>query len=127
SPGRVPSVRAPVRLELEVVDIGSGLLVGAEHAEGSMDQLISLQNEVAIRILRAMGIVPSEAELDRIHDSRTTQVIDSYRLLTETLGAGTEDKKSGRPVPRARPHAHAWLGWPAAAWAEEADSDRAAI
>src|SRR5438552_1735519 len=112
-------------LEVQVVDIASGLLVASERARGPLDGLIELQNQVAVKALKALGVNPSDDEVRTILANRTNETLESYKLLNETLG----DAKKVEPksAPLERPPGHSSLGWRAVAFAQEPSAEEKAI
>jgi len=111
-------------LEVQVVDIASGLLVASERARGPVDGLIELQNQVAVKALKALGINPSDDEVRTILANRTNETLESYKLLNDTLGKGAE---TATPAPRHGPPGHSSLGWRAVAFAQEPSAEEKAI
>jgi ketosteroid isomerase-like protein len=117
-----------VTLELQVVDIATGLLQGADSLQGPADRLIDLQTEFAFRALRVLGVEPTPDEMKAVVASRTDQALDVYRLFKDTLGdapAGGTTEPAPRPQERAP--GTSWLEWRASAHAEEANPDETAI
>src|SRR5262249_16736132 len=48
-----------VTLDLDIVDIRTGLLQATERVVGPPDKLMELENELAVRALRALGVEPT--------------------------------------------------------------------
>ena len=119
-------------LELQVVDIASGLLDASENVSGKPTQLIELQNQLAVNVLRALNIALSPDERTMLFAKRTNDTLDSYRMLADTLGGGApkDAPAGGTPPPAAPPvdSGRSWLSFPfpRAAWADDA-ADEAAI
>ena len=79
-----------VALDAEVVDIAqNGLLVGSAHVKGPSGDLIQMQNQLVSRLLDSLGVAVVAAERKRILAARTDDMLDSYRMLMETLPPGT--------------------------------------
>jgi len=131
-----------VTLDLDIVDINTGLLEATERVVGPIDKLMELENDLALRALRALGVDPTEEQVQAIFASRGNDTLDAYRLFVDTFGSegstGTGEKPAPPvapplPTPEHVPGAPAagsgtsWLGWQAVAWAEEGDGDEAAI
>jgi CHAT domain-containing protein/ketosteroid isomerase-like protein len=130
-----------VTLDLDIVDISTGLLEATERVVGPMDKLMDLENDLALRALRALGVDPTKEQEQAIFASRGNETLDAYKLFVDTfggdVGAGTGEKPAPAPAPapeRQRPvgapaagSGTSWLSWSAAAWAEERDGDEAAI
>src|SRR5262249_49666928 len=91
-----------VSLDLDIIDAATGLLVATEHVQGSPDKLMELENELAERTLRALGVTPTPQQLKEIVASRGNETLDVYRLFTETLGEPPPGDES-RPAPRGPP------------------------
>jgi ketosteroid isomerase-like protein len=123
--GTIASADSGVALEVQVVDIASGLLEDSERVQGREEQLVELQNRVVINVMRALSVTLAADDVKKILAKRTNDTLDSYKLLTETLeGAGEEGGER-------KPEAHggrSWLfPWPAAAYAEEVNPEEAAV
>jgi CHAT domain-containing protein/ketosteroid isomerase-like protein/TolB-like protein len=123
-----------VSLDLDIIDAATGLLVATEHVQGPPDKLMELENELAERTLRALGVTPTPQQLKEIVASRGNETLDVYRLFTETLGEPTAVEEP-KPMPHApeptppvpAPGDTSWLFGQAMAWAGEEDGDDAAI
>jgi CHAT domain-containing protein/ketosteroid isomerase-like protein len=129
-----------VTLDLDIVDIRSGLLEATERVVGPPDKLMELENELALRALRALGVDPTREQVQAIVASRGNETLDAYRMFTETFGGSAEPAAGEQRPPAAsapsgepRPGAPAtgpgtsWLSWQAEAWADEGDAEEAAI
>lgn len=114
-----------VMLEVQVVDIKSGMLEREEHARGTEKQLVDMQNEVAIEVLKGLKVGVSAQKLGEIVAGRTNDQLDSYKLLTESMGfVDDPEKPSGDERKKKRDPAASWaVPWPAAAYAGEAAED----
>src|SRR5262249_21326586 len=108
-------------LELQVVDIRTGLLEDSEQVEGREAEVVELQNRAAVKMVRAMKVSLSTDDLDRMF-ARTNDSLDSYKLLTETLGGEPAKPDAEPPAPK---HG-AWLSWPGVAWADEKSPEETA-
>lgn len=135
-----------VTLDLDIVDIRTGLLEATERVVGPPEKLMELENELAVRALRALGVDPTEEQVNAILASRGNEMLDAYRMFTETFGGGGEptagepraptpapapvqpgEPRSEKPgVPATGPRT-SWLSWQGVAWADEGDADDAAI
>ena len=132
-----------VTLDLDIIDIRTGLLEATERVVGPPEKLMELQNELALRALRALGVDPTPEQVSAIVDSRGNETLEAYRMFTETFGGGN-DAQAGEPRAPSPPPATSgpvgqkpgvpatgpgtsWLSWQAVAWADEGDSDEAAI
>lgn len=117
-----------VQIDIEIVDIGNGLLVGSESVRGSVDKLVELQNQVALETLAALDVLPTGDELDQILAYRTNETLAGYKLLAETLpGAAPLPPSDAAPAPGRTAPGHSWLFSPPSAAAAEADGDQAVI
>jgi len=120
--GVISQTDQSVTLAVDVVDIGSrGMLEGAEQMRGSEVQLVEMVNRAAIAVVKALKIEVSDQEVKRLVGNRTNDQLEDYRLLTESMGAAVEEKeKPSEPPSRPQPpKASSWLGWPAAAYADD--------
>jgi hypothetical protein len=122
--------KGEVLLELEVIDIDSGLLEGWERVQGPEANLMALQTDLAVRALKILGVEPTPAQVEAIVASRGNETLNAYRMLTETLGEPTpEPPPSAPPKDGAGEHAPgtSWLRWGSVAWAVEPDREEDAI
>jgi hypothetical protein len=127
-----------VTLDLDIVDIRTGLLEATERVVGPRDNLMELENELAVRALRALGVDPTPQQVKAIVDSRGNETLEAYRMFTETFGGENEPRPPAPPpapsgpageksdVPATGPGT-SWWRWQAVAWADENDRDEAAI
>jgi hypothetical protein len=101
---------------------------------------MELENELALRALRALGVDPTKEQVQAIFASRGNETLDAYRLFVDTFGSegGAGEKTAPAPAPAPPPQHQvpgapaagsgtSWLSWQAVAWAEEGDGDEAAI
>jgi ketosteroid isomerase-like protein/TolB-like protein len=117
-----------VTLELELVDIASGLLEATERVEGPKGEFMALQTELALRTVRLLGVKPTPEQLSAIVVSRGNETVNVYRMLSETLGEPpAERRKPAPPPPPAKHPDTSWLAWPASAHADEPREDEDAI
>ena len=117
-----------VTLDLEVVDIPTGLLQGSESVHGPPERFMELGTEFALRALRVLGVEPTADEMKAVLASRANETLDVYRMFKETLGepaAGT----SGHPerAPARRVPGTSWLEWQSSAHAQPVDAEETAI
>jgi ketosteroid isomerase-like protein/TolB-like protein len=113
-------------LELQVVDIASGLLDASERVTGLPAQLIELQNQLAVNVLRTLNIALSPEERTVLFAKRTNDTLESYRMLADTLGGAPKDAPAGGKPPATAPpvdSGRSWFSWPATAAAAEAGGD----
>jgi len=115
-----------VTLDLDVIDIDSGLLDGSERVQGPIDDLISLQTDLALSAARLLGVEPSEEQVRAIVASRGNDTLDSYRLLSDTLGGDGDGGDEGEP-PTPNGDDGSWLPTPGNAYAQEVDPEERAI
>ena len=121
---------AQVTLEVEVVDIGSGLLEDTARVQGSQDRLLDLETELALRVLTALGVRPSPEELQAIVAERRDATVEAYRLLTETLGGGAKPSAPAPPaatIPAPPGPGASWITLATPAYAQAPDRDDAGI
>ena len=100
--GTVSMVDDRVTLEVRVVDIPSGFLDASIPGERRKEELIDLQNDVAVELLRALQIPLDSERLKRTFAHRTNETSDRYDLLYDTLG-GFAEEPAGEPSPAAPP------------------------
>src|SRR5439155_1456116 len=77
---------AVVTLDLEVVDVSSGLLEASERVQGPQEKFMELQTQLAVAALCALGVEPTADQMQEIVASRGNETLDAYRLLRDTLG-----------------------------------------
>ena len=112
-------------LEIQVVDIESGLLEDSERVEGHENELVELQNRAAVKLVRALNVVLNAEDVNRMF-VRTNDSLDSYKMLTDTLGFGEEEeKKPSQPKPIR--NSRTWWRFTAIAYAEEISAEEAAV
>jgi ketosteroid isomerase-like protein len=119
-----------VTLDLEVVDIGTGLLQGTERVQGPQDRFMELEGQLAVRAVQALGVRPTAAEMQAVAATSDNETLDVYRMLTDTLGdpAAVPKEQSPPPTAPAKPApGTSWLEWDGAAYAEDADPEEAAV
>jgi TolB-like protein/ketosteroid isomerase-like protein len=121
-----------VTLEVEVVDIASGMLEDTARVQGPEAALLDLQTELALRVLTALGVTPSEDDLRAIVAERRDATVEAYRLLSETLGGGKPRGGSAAPPATTPPTpgpgpGSSWLVPGARAWAQAPEHEEAAI
>jgi TolB-like protein len=120
---------AQVSIEVEVVDMRSGLLEDTARVQGSQDDLLGLETELALRVLTALGVHPTADELKAIVAERRDATVEAYRLLTETLGGGS--KRPAPPPASGAPTTpgpgSSWMTLGAPAYAEAPDREESAI
>jgi CHAT domain-containing protein len=114
-----------LQINVEIVDIASGLLEGSESARGPAEQLVELQNQIAVKTVRALGVAPSTDELDRILAYRTNETLDAYKLLAETLPSQPPESSAPR-APDALDRDSSWFN-PASSWAADSGAEESAI
>jgi CHAT domain-containing protein/TolB-like protein len=113
-----------VTLDLDIIDIDSGMLDASERVQGPVDDLMSLQTDLALSAARLLGAEPSEEQVRAIVASRGNDTLDSYRLLTDTLGG--EGGGEGEP-PTPSGDDSSWLPGATDAYAQEVDPEERAI
>lgn len=92
---------ASMALEVQVIDIGTGLLERSYEARGSEPELIQMQNDAALDVLRSFK-VPVDEEVTRLLSRRTNDRLADYKLLTESMGGNVVDAPADRE-PHSRP------------------------
>jgi ketosteroid isomerase-like protein/TolB-like protein len=115
-----------VTLDLDIVDIGSGLLEASERVQGPQQRFMELQTDLALRALERLGVKPSPDEMKAIAASRANETLDAYRMLTDTLGeptTGGEAEPPPPPAPSGSAPGTGWLDWNATAYAGQDDEE----
>src|SRR5207249_11590025 len=119
---------AVVTLDLEVVDVSSGLLQASERVQGSQEKFMELQTQLAVAALRALGVEPTADQMQEIVASRGNETLDAYRLLRDTLGEPVKKREAPKPSrPGERAPGTSWLEGRGLAYAGEREGDDAAI
>jgi TolB-like protein len=119
-----------VTLDLDVVDVASGMLEGSERVQGPMEHLMELETEFALRALGRVGVTPTAAEREALIAARGNDTLRAYRLLKDSLGEAGEPTEPPSPpavvpvVPG--PGASLW-SFDAVAYADGGSPDEAAI
>jgi adenylate cyclase len=109
-------------LEVQIIDIASGLIEGSQDISGSERRLIEMQNHAALAVMRTLKI-PLDPKIARLIASRTNAQLQDYKLLTESMGGGGESAP-----PPVEPQSRRPGGWrdaltPAEAYAAADESD----
>src|SRR5262249_22209748 len=97
---------------------------------GSEKQLIEMQNEAAIEVMRSLKLPVSQAELETLLAKRTNDRLDDYKLLTESMGGGIEGEPSKKEPSKKEPRSAApqpWFALVVPRRAEASEADEAAI
>lgn len=115
-------------LEIQIVDVSSGLLEHAREIQGSEQRLVDLQNKAATAVVQGLRVAIASDDLSKILAARTADTVDAYQLLTDQMGGEDEAPRvQPRPAPkRKKPNARWWPALTATAWAGE-DVDQAAV
>src|SRR2546428_2030209 len=92
---------AVVTLDLEVMDVSSGLLEASERVQGPQEKFMELQTQLAVAALRALGVEPTTDQVQAIAASRGNETLDAYRLLKDTLGEPAKKREAPKPPPPA--------------------------
>ena len=125
--GTLSQAEHAVVLEIEVVDGTSGLLIDTKSIRGSESELVELQNKAAEWLIELLKVPVAAAELHDIFASRTDDQLDSYKLLTESMGGFVDDADAApapkAPAPAGKPGASLDLG--ATAWAGDSAEEKA--
>ena len=91
-----------ITIDAHVVDIGTSLLEHSARVTGREEQLIELQNRIALKLLEEMQVHMNPQLVRAILDERKNENLDDYKLLTETLGGVVEDDKRSEGPSRRR-------------------------
>jgi TolB-like protein len=107
-------------LDIEV-DNAEGMIDSAEEIRGTGPHLIEMQNDAVKAILKVIKPEMGEDQLRKLVAYRTNDQLESYKLLTESMGDFVDQPEKPSPPP-AKTHGQetSWnLGWPAAAFAAD--------
>jgi adenylate cyclase len=91
------NVDSELALEVQIIDIKTGLIEGSHESRGSEKQLIEMQNEAAVEVMRSLKLPVDEAAVQRLLADRTNDRLNDYKLLTESMGGGVESEPPGKP------------------------------
>ena len=122
-------VDSGLSLVVQIIDIKTGLIEGSQEVRGSEKQLIEMQNEAAVDVMRALKLPVNQADLQALLAKRTNDRLDDYKLLTESMGGGIESEPT-KEEPRREPHSalpRPWLALVTPREAEASEVDEAAI
>jgi TolB-like protein/ketosteroid isomerase-like protein len=106
-----------VILELEIVDMASGDLVGTARVEGGPQRLMDLEHELALRAVRLLGVLPTDQEVRAALADRGNDTLRVYRLFKDTLG----EPQPSTPADGQPPPGSSGLPWTAVAYAADVD------
>jgi TolB-like protein len=107
-------------LEIEIDD-ARGMIDSAEEIRGTGSRLIEMQNDAVKAILKVIKPELGQDQLQKLVANRTNDQLESYKLLTESMGEVVEEKeKPSVPPAKTGGEETSWdLGWPAAAFAAD--------
>jgi hypothetical protein len=117
-------VDSGLSLVVQIIDIKSGLIEGSQEIRGSEKQLIEMQNEAAIEVMRELKLPVNQADLEALLAKRTNDRLDDYKLLTESMGGGLESEPP-KEEPRKEPHSARPQPWFALVAPRDADASEA--
>ena len=132
-------VDSGLSLVVQIIDIKTGLIEGSQEVRGSEKQLIEMQNEAAIDVMRSLKLPVNQADLQALLAKRTNDRLDSYKLLTESMGGGIESEPAKQepqkePQPEKQPQKEPrsalprpWFALMTPREAEASEADEAAI
>ncbi len=122
-----------VTLDLDIIDIRTGLLEATERVTGSPDRLMELENDLAVRALSALGVDPSPDQLASVVSGRGNETLEAYKMFNETFG-GDQGAPAAAPgsglkgvpgMPATK--RTSWLSVASDAWAGADDAESVAI
>jgi TolB-like protein/ketosteroid isomerase-like protein len=116
--GTVAAKGDDVRVEVQIVDIATGMLDSSFVVVGSDNALIELESDVARAVIGKLGVQLSGADTRRLESFRATDV-GAYRRFLATEGEGPRASAPPAPPPGPSDGPSSWL-LPRSAWAEEA-------
>lgn len=88
-------------LDVQVIDIRTGFIDSSYEMRGSEKQLIEMQNDAAIAVMKALKIPVDEVEVRKLLARRTNDRLEDYKLLTESMG-GVVAEEPARKDPRSQ-------------------------
>jgi len=101
-------VGTAIRVDLEIVDVPSGMQVPSESVEGQEAKFFDLQKSLAFATLQQLPVELSQAEGSSIEEETNTSVA-AYRLLQQSLGTAEGSRATGKrevsktPRPKVKP------------------------
>jgi ketosteroid isomerase-like protein/TolB-like protein len=115
--GTISVVGGRWKLMVEVVDPARGTLTQTEEEEGVEDALPGMQNRLAAKLIRGLGVKFDGREIDELVRLAPMAEPDDFRRLMESMGDFADE-----PAPPADDHSRWWrLLGPAVAHAETSD------
>jgi TolB-like protein/ketosteroid isomerase-like protein len=117
--GTVTAKGDDVRVEVQIVDMGTGTLDSSFVVIGSNDALVALESDVARGVIDRLGLALTGTDTHRLESFRATD-LDTYRRFLATEGEAAPGVPTPAPTPTpARPEgSSSWL-LPRVAWADE--------
>ena len=127
-----------VTIRLEIVDVETGLQQATEYVTGSSKDLMDLENDLAVRALRALGVDPTPEQLAVVMESRGDTSLEVYKRFNEAFDSDASVDAAPPPrAPESKPRNDkidvptdkertSWLSFPSEAWAGD-NTDDAAI
>ncbi len=120
--GTISVAEHNVVLQIDIVDIKTGMLLDTEQVRGTEQQLVDLQNKAAVEVLKALKVRFKEETVQEIVASRTNDQLDSYKLLTESMGGLDDGEAAPPPAPKPKSPGASWtFPWPPSAQADEGE------
>jgi len=96
--GAIRPVGSGITLELQVIDIRSGLLEYSKEVFGEEDKLVEIQNLSALELVQALGLGVDLTAFGKVLQDRMKEDPENYRMLTDTMGSvTTPSDPSSRP------------------------------
>lgn len=124
--GSVLIVGDSVRVEVQVMDVATGLLEGAHASVGRAEDFLALENEMVLAVVAALPLRLTPEDESRLAARRTLDP-ESFRRFLGTEGAG--ETPAGAPPPGEggpRPPS-SFLPWPRMAYADDAGAEVATL
>jgi len=110
-------------LQVDIVEIPSGILDATESVRGRVDKFIELQNQISMKVLQALGVKPTDEVLKFIGE-RTNDLLEYYKLYNETLPGGESEESKASTRDGQAPETSSWL---AVAFAQTPSAEEKAI
>jgi TolB-like protein/ketosteroid isomerase-like protein len=105
-----------VTLQVRIVDTQTGQQIDTCEATGTEDKLVDIQNDVGLKLVRALKVPITKTEIDKVLTARTNVDLDVTKRFAEAFGGEEE----APPPPKNAPGT-SWLWSPSEAHAQAAD------
>lgn len=118
--GTLVLVDSQLTLETQVTDVTTGMLHSSQRAAGPRDQLIDLQNSIALEMVRGFKLPFDEPKL-LANRGATKEDLKATELYTQAFGGDVPLPVAPQPAPAPKENTSWRLTWPAEALAQSGD------